>query len=99
MRAFDAVVARALAKRPEDRFATAEEMRDALRAAAARQAAGLAVWPRWSTRWCGRRGRDAGLAAERPVGCSRDSTANWRSLFEERRAGLRVEEAAPSTGW
>jgi len=36
--AFDAVVARALAKRPDDRFATAAEMRDALRAAA-RQAA------------------------------------------------------------
>lgn len=32
--AFDAVVARALAKRPEDRFATADEMRTALRVAA-----------------------------------------------------------------
>ncbi len=37
-RAFDDVIARALAKRPDDRFATAEEMRDALDAAAARAA-------------------------------------------------------------
>jgi eukaryotic-like serine/threonine-protein kinase len=35
-RAFDEVVARALAKRPEDRFASADDMRDALRTAAAR---------------------------------------------------------------
>ncbi len=37
-RAFDGVVARALAKRADDRFASAEEMRDALDAAAARAA-------------------------------------------------------------
>jgi eukaryotic-like serine/threonine-protein kinase len=33
-RAYDEVVARALARRPDDRFASAQEMRDALRAAA-----------------------------------------------------------------
>ena len=37
-RVYDAVVARALAKRPADRFASADEMRDALRAAALRAA-------------------------------------------------------------
>jgi len=37
-RAFDDVLARALAKRPDDRFASAEEMRDALADAAARAA-------------------------------------------------------------
>ena len=37
-RVYDAVVSRALAKRPADRFASADEMRDALRAAAMRAA-------------------------------------------------------------
>ena len=37
-RVYDAVVSRALAKRPEERFASADEMRDALRAAALRAA-------------------------------------------------------------
>jgi len=42
-RAFDDLVARALAKRPGDRFASADDMRDALRAASARLAEATSV--------------------------------------------------------
>ncbi len=58
--AMDAVVRKALAKRPDERFQTAEEFADALRAAAQRESA--------------RRGRRHGHRVERPDGDSRAGT-------------------------